>query len=32
MDAELKRRDQHLEDALKQIDEEWRAELEKRDT
>ena len=26
-DEELRRRDQNLEDALKQRDEEWRAEL-----
>ena len=32
MDTELKRRYPNLEDALKQRDEEWRAELEKRDT
>ena len=32
MDAELKRMDQNLEEALKQRDEEWIAELEKKDT
>ena len=31
MDPELKRIDQNQEDALKQRDEEWRAELEKKD-
>ena len=31
-DIKLKRRYQDLENALKQRDEEWRAELEKRDT
>ena len=30
MDAELRRRDQNLEEALKQRDEEWRAELKKK--
>ena len=30
MDAELSRRDQNLEEALKQRDEERRAELEKK--
>ena len=31
MDAELKRRYQYLEDALKQRDEEWKKEIEERD-
>ena len=31
MEAELRRRDQNLEDALRKRDEEWRGELEKRD-
>ena len=30
MDAELRRRDQNLEDALKQRDEEWKSKLEKK--
>ena len=31
MEAELRRRDQNLKDALRKRDEEWRGELEKRD-
>ena len=31
MEAELRRRDQNLEDAFKKRDEEWKAELEKKD-
>ena len=30
MDAELRRTDHNLEEALKQRDEEWRAKLEKK--
>ena len=31
MDAELRRRDQNLENALKQIDEEWRDKIDIRE-
>ena len=31
MEAELRRRDQNLEDALRKRDEEWRGEVERRD-